>query len=200
MRCSKTLVLLLVMVGSSANAQGSGATDNELYAAFCKGAMSALDQGIPAVRQMEQRFAAYPWVTGAMTNPGSPSAAVELAVEIMTGPELVAGSTRMMAGTTQKIALDALNTAVMIALGKTYGARMVDLRATNAKLRHRALRIVQEITGVTADDAGAALAASGFSIKPALVALMAGVDPQTAERVLNESSGRVRDAIAQQGK
>ena len=136
-----------------------------------------------------------------VNNPGSPAAAAaELAVEILTGPELVAGSTRMTAGTTQKIALNALSTAVMIALGKTYGARMVDLRATNAKLRRRALRIVQEITSATPDDAQAALAASGFRVKPALVALMAGVDPQTAERLLNESGGRVRDAIALQGK
>ncbi len=89
-----------------------------------------------------------------VNNPGSPAAAAaNLDVEILTGPELVAGSTRMTAGTTQKIALNALSTAVMIGLGKTYGPRMVDVRATNEKLRRRALRIVQGITGTPADAA-----------------------------------------------
>ncbi len=131
-----------------------------------------------------------------VNNPGSPAAAAaDLAVEILTGPELVAGSTRMTAGTTQKIALNALSTAVMIALGKTYGARMVDVRATNEKLRRRALRIVQEITGAPADAARDALEAAGQRVKPALVALIAGVDTATAERLLQEAGGRVRDAI-----
>ncbi len=131
-----------------------------------------------------------------VNNPGSPAAAAaDLAVEILTGPELVAGSTRMTAGTTQKIALNALSTAVMIALGKTYGPRMVDLRATNEKLRRRALRIVQEITGAPADTARDALEAAGHRVKPALVALIAGVDTETAERLLHETGGRVRDAI-----
>ena len=131
-----------------------------------------------------------------VNNPGSPAAAAAgLAVEILTGPEIVAGSTRMTAGTTQKIALNALSTAVMIALGKTYGARMVDVRATNEKLRRRAVRIVQEITGASPAAAAAALEAAGFRVKPALVALIAGVDTPTAERLLDQARGRVRDAI-----
>lgn len=135
-----------------------------------------------------------------VNNPGSPAAAAaDLAVEILTGPELVAGSTRMTAGTTQKIALNALSTAVMIALGKTYGARMVDLRATNEKLRRRAVRIVQEITGAPAEAAVAALEAAEYRVKPALVALLAGVDTPTAECLLHEAGGRVRDAIAHKG-
>ncbi len=89
-------------------------------------------------------------LTGAIVNnPGSPAAeAAELAVEVLTGPELVAGSTRLSAGTTQKVALNALSTAVMVSLGKTLGARMVDVRATNAKLRRRALRTTAELAGV----------------------------------------------------
>ena len=135
-----------------------------------------------------------------VNNAGSPAAAAaDLAVEILTGPEVVAGSTRMTAGTTQKVALNALSTAVMVALGKTYGARMVDLRASNEKLRRRALRIVQEITGARADEAQAALAAAGFRVKPALVALMAGVDTATAERLLDTAGGRVRGAITKHG-
>ena len=131
-----------------------------------------------------------------VNNPGSPAAAAaELAVEILTGAEIVAGSTRMTAGTTQKIALNALSTAAMIALGKTYGAWMVDVRATNEKLRRRALRIVQEITGATPDAASAALTAGGGSVKQAVVALLAGVDASEAAERLTRSGGRVRAAI-----
>ncbi len=131
-----------------------------------------------------------------VNNAASPAAAAaQLAVTILTGPEVVAGSTRMAAGTTQKIALNALSTAAMIALGKTYGARMVDLRATNAKLRRRALRIVCELTGAAAPAAEAALAEAGGRVKPALVALLAGVGVSEAERRLLQAGGRVREAI-----
>ncbi len=132
-----------------------------------------------------------------VNNPHSPAAAcADLAVEILTGPELVAGSTRMAAGTTQKIALNALSTAVMVALGKTYGPRMVDLRATNAKLRARALRITREITHAPAAQATAALAATAWRVKPALVMLLANVDAPTAQARLAAAHGRVRDALA----
>ena len=132
-----------------------------------------------------------------VNNPGSPAAAAaELAVEILTGAEIVAGSTRMSAGTTQKIALNALSTACMVSLGKTYGARMVDVRATNDKLRRRAQRIVQEITGAEADLAAATLAEAGGRVKPAIVALLGGVDVAEAERRLGACGGRVREAIA----
>jgi N-acetylmuramic acid 6-phosphate etherase len=136
-------------------------------------------------------------LTGAIVNnPASPAAAAaEFAVEILTGPEIVAGSTRMTAGTTQKIALNALSTACMVALGKTYGARMVDVRATNVKLRRRALRTVQEVAGCTADQARAALDATGFRVKPALVMLLAGLDAGAAEQRLATAQGRVRDAL-----
>jgi N-acetylmuramic acid 6-phosphate etherase len=131
-----------------------------------------------------------------VNNPGSPAAAAaELAVEILTGAEIVAGSTRMTAGTTQKIALNALSTAAMVALGKTYGAWMVDVRATNDKLRRRALRIVQEITGAPPEAAAAALEAGGGSVKQAVVALLAGVDAAEAADRLTRSGGRVRDAV-----
>ena len=133
-----------------------------------------------------------------VNNAASPAAeAAQMAVEILTGAEVVAGSTRMAAGTAQKVALNALSTAAMIALGKTYGARMVDLRATNAKLRRRALRIVCELTGAAAPLAEAALAEAGGKVKPALVALLTGVDVSEAERRLRQAGGRVRDAIAE---
>ena len=132
-----------------------------------------------------------------VNNADSPAAAAaEMAVEMLTGAEIVAGSTRMTAGTTQKIALNTLSTTVMIVLGKTYGARMVDVRATNEKLRRRALRMVQDVTGAGEDAAASALAAAGGRVKPAVVALLAGVDIAEAERRLARTSGFVRAAIA----
>lgn len=131
-----------------------------------------------------------------VNNPGSPAAeAADRAIEVLTGAEPVAGSTRMLAGTSQKIVLNAISTSAMVTLGKTYGSRMVDLRATNAKLRRRAARIVQEITG--ADDAAAsrALAEAGGRVKPAIVMLLAGVDAAEAGRRLAAAGGRVREAL-----
>ena len=132
-----------------------------------------------------------------VNNPGSPAAAAaDLAVEVLTGPETIAGSTRMLAGTAQKVVLNILSTTAMIALGRTYGPWMVNLRATNAKLRRRALRMVCTITGATEDAAAAALAAAGGEVKPALVALLAGVDPAEATVRLARANGRVRAALA----
>lgn len=129
-------------------------------------------------------------------NPASPAAdAAEIAIEVLTGPEPIAGSTRMLAGTSQKIVLNALSTSAMVALGRTYGNRMVDLRATNAKLRRRAARIVREITGADEAASAAALAQAGGRVKPALVMLMAGVDAAEAERRLAAAGGRVREAL-----
>ena len=133
-----------------------------------------------------------------VNNPGSACAKVaEIAVEILTGPEIVSGSTRMMAGTTQKVALNALSTAVMVALGRTYGPYMVEIAASNAKLRRRARRIVRQVTGVLEQDAVRALVQSNGRVKPAIVALLASVDVAEASRRLDRSGGRVRTAIAE---
>jgi len=133
---------------------------------------------------------------GLVNNPASPAvAAAEFAIEVLTGPEPIAGSTRMLAGTSQKIVLNALSTSAMVALGKTFGNRMVDVRATNAKLRRRAARIVREITEASEAEAASALAASGGRVKPAVVALLARTDVAEAERLLARSGGRVREAL-----
>lgn len=132
-----------------------------------------------------------------VNNPASPAAGgAEIAVEILTGAEIVAGSTRMTAGTVQKVALNAISTAAMVALGKTFGARMVDVRATNDKLRRRALRMVREITGADEATAAAALAATGNRVKPALVMLLGSVDAAEAEQRLLGAGGRVRNALS----
>ncbi|MGZ4525727.1 MAG: N-acetylmuramic acid 6-phosphate etherase [Mycobacterium sp.] len=129
-----------------------------------------------------------------VNNPGS-EASADVVIELLTGPEVVAGSTRLTAGTAQKVVLNALSTSVMVALGKVYGPRMVDVRATNAKVRRRAVRIVRDAAGVDEQTAIAALAAAGGHAKTAIVALLAGVDAAEAAARLDRARGRVRDAL-----
>ena len=129
-----------------------------------------------------------------VNNPGS-EASADLVIELLTGPEVLAGSTRLTAGTAQKVVLNALSTSVMIALGKAYGPRMVDVRPTSAKLRRRAVRIVRDAAGVDEEAAAAALAAAGGHAKTAIVALLAGVDAAEAAARLDRARGRIRDAI-----
>ncbi|WP_369815640.1 N-acetylmuramic acid 6-phosphate etherase [Mycobacterium sp. 852002-40037_SCH5390672] len=129
-----------------------------------------------------------------VNNPGS-EASADVMIELLTGPEVLAGSTRLTAGTAQKVVLNALSTSVMIALGKAYGPRMVDVRATNAKVRRRAVRIVRDAAGVDEETATAALAAAGGHAKTAIVALRTGVDAAEAAARLDRARGRVRDAL-----
>jgi N-acetylmuramic acid 6-phosphate etherase len=134
-------------------------------------------------------------LTVAIVNNPSSEASADLMIELLTGPEVLAGSTRLTAGTAQKVVLNALSTSVMIALGKVYGPRMVDVRATNVKLRRRAVRIVRDAAGVDEKIATAALAASGGHAKTAIVALLAGIDASEAAVRLGRARGRVRDAL-----
>ena len=129
-------------------------------------------------------------------NPGSAmAAAAELAIEIITGPEVLTGSTRLRAGTATKLVLNMLSTCAMVKLGKTYGNLMVDVQPTNAKLRQRATRIVSEITGVDTATATALLQAADWQVKTAVVMGLAGVDAAAASQRLQRSKGRVRAAI-----
>ena len=143
---------------------------------------------------LEHARAAGALTVAIVNNPGSPASA-DVVIELLTGPEVLAGSTRLTAGTAQKVVLNALSTSVMIALGKAYGPRMVDVRATNAKLRRRAVRIVRDAAGVDEDAATAALAAAGGHAKTAIVAVLAGVDAAEAAVRLDRARGRVRDAL-----
>ena len=113
-----------------------------------------------------------------------------------TGPEVISGSTRLKAGTAQKIALNTFSSSVMVRLHKVHGNLMVDLRATNAKLVRRALRLTMTATGADEARARAALAASGARVKVAIVMLLAGVDAADAERRLDAAQGDVRAALA----
>jgi N-acetylmuramic acid 6-phosphate etherase len=111
------------------------------------------------------------------------------------GPEVIAGSTRMKSGTAQKLVLNMLTTASMIRIGKTYGNIMVDLQQTNAKLKERSKRILMEITGVDHDQAAEFLAKSNYSVKLALVMIMADVEANEAGELLKKAGGFVKKAV-----
>ncbi len=117
----------------------------------------------------------------------------ECAIEIATGAEAIAGSTRMRAGTAQKIVLNAISTGAMVRLGKTYGNRMVDVVATNAKLRARSERLVRELG--PSDAPSALLAAAGMSVKTAIVMARLGIARDDAQARLVRARGRLRDVI-----
>lgn len=129
-------------------------------------------------------------------NPGTPLAQLaQVAIAPMVGPEVIAGSSRMKAGTAQKMVLNMLSTTAMIRLGKVYGNLMVDVRPTNAKLRRRAVRILQEAAGVDAATALHTLKTTGYEVKPALVMLLTGCDLDEAWRRLAAAGGFVRRAV-----
>ena len=134
-------------------------------------------------------------LTVAIVNNPNGTASADLLIELPTGPEVVAGSTRLTAGTAQKVVLNTLSTSVMIALGKTYGPWMVDVAATSDKLRRRAVRIVRDAAGVDEQAATAALHAVGGHAKTAIVVLLAGVDAAEARARLDRAHGRVRSAL-----
>ncbi|MGK5630116.1 N-acetylmuramic acid 6-phosphate etherase [Streptomyces sp. URMC 123] len=133
---------------------------------------------------------------GLSGNEGSAlAAAAEHGIEVVTGPELLAGSTRLKAGTAQKLVLNMISTITMIRLGKTFGNLMVDVRATNEKLRARSHRIVALATGASDEEIAAALGATGGEVKDAILMLLGGVDAPTARRLLDGADGRLRTAL-----
>lgn len=123
-------------------------------------------------------------------------AAAEHGLEVVVGPELLTGSTRLKAGTAQKLVLNMISTITMIRLGKTYGNLMVDVRASNEKLRARSRRIVSLATGATDQEIEAALAATDGEVKNAVLTILGGVDGPTASRLLADSHGHLRAALA----
>lgn len=130
-------------------------------------------------------------------NPASPMEELaEVTICPVVGPEVLMGSTRMKAGTAQKLVLNMLSTAAMIRLGKVYSNLMVDLQPTNEKLRDRAVRIVELATGASRQEAARALDAAGLKPKAAIVMLLAGCSAEEASRLLGENQGFVRRALA----
>jgi N-acetylmuramic acid 6-phosphate etherase len=122
----------------------------------------------------------------------------DVAIEVDSGSEILAGSTRMKAGTAQKLVLNMISTVTMINLGKTFGNLMVDLQVTNVKLRDRAIRIIQAATQVDAKRAEEALQAANNQVKVAIVMLLLQVTPTEAISALASANSRVREAIKPQ--
>lgn len=127
--------------------------------------------------------------------PGDVLDSVDVAILPITGPEVVTGSTRMKAGTATKLVLNTITTGAMIRLGKTYGNLMVDLQATNAKLRDRSERILMVVCRITRDRARELLEAAGKRVKTAVVMEKLSLPREAAERALEEAGGVIRRVV-----
>jgi N-acetylmuramic acid 6-phosphate etherase len=182
------------------------AEDDEALGVRDAGAVSAADVvvGITASGRT-------PYVAGALrsarlagaltvlvsSNPAAPLAALaQHDVLVDTGPEAIAGSTRLKAATAQKMVLNALSTAAMVRLGRTYSNLMAGLSGANAKLRQRQLTILREVSGAADQACGAELARCGGDLRLALLCLLSGLDPEQAAAALAEAGGSVRQALA----
>lgn len=148
---------------------------------------------LAAVRYAAKRGCA---TVGISNNAGSDlSCEVRVGIEVVTGPEVLTGSTRLKAGTSQKLVLNMLSTAAFTRLGKVYDNLMVDVEATNEKLRKRARRIVCEAAGVRDDEAASLLHTADGSVKVAVVMGRAGVSAREAKSLLSAADGSVRRAL-----
>lgn len=119
----------------------------------------------------------------------------DVAIEVPTGAEILMGSTRLKAGTAQKMVLNMISTATMIRLGKSYRNLMVDLNASNGKLRERSLRIIMFATGLSYDRSAEALSRADGSLKRAILMILKDVDQQTADQLLDDAKGSLRAAL-----
>lgn len=121
--------------------------------------------------------------------------AVEIMIVPVVGPEVITGSTRLKAGTAQKMVLNMLSTGAMILLGKTFGNLMVDVQATNQKLHRRAISIVRQAAGVDEDGAEGLLSVSGGEVKTAIMVGRTGIEPELARKKLEAHGGILRAAL-----
>jgi N-acetylmuramic acid 6-phosphate etherase len=120
---------------------------------------------------------------------------VDVDLRLLVGPEVLAGSTRLKAGTVTKLALNILSTAVMVKLGKTYGNRMIDVSVTNQKLRDRALCILQDLAEIDREEAEKLLDRSGKKVKLALLMYWGEIEPEQGTQLLEASQGNLRKAL-----
>jgi len=148
-----------------------------------------------ALNRAAERKAATIFITCAPENVKKVSA--DLIINPVVGPEVITGSTRMKAGTATKLVLNTLTTGAMIKLGKVYGNLMVDLRATNRKLRDRSVRIVRELTGLRQPAAEKLLARAGGKVKAAIVMYFRKVDLDDALAILEQGNQSLRHAIGE---
>jgi N-acetylmuramic acid 6-phosphate etherase len=135
-------------------------------------------------------------VSVACNRPSKLEEAVEIGIAPLVGPEVIAGSTRLKAGTAQKLVLNMLSTGVMVKLGKTFGNLMVDVQTTNSKLRDRARYIVAQACGTSLARSTQILEACNGEVKAAIVSELAGVPPERARQLLKKSGGMVRKALS----
>lgn len=134
-------------------------------------------------------------------NHGSPAAALaNVAIELLTGPEVITGSTRLKAGTATKMVLNMLTTGAMVLLGKTYGNLMVDMNASNSKLLERAKRIVCTLTELAPEQAASLLATCDGEVKTAITSYRLGVTPEEARVILHATNGHLRAALESMGR
>jgi N-acetylmuramic acid 6-phosphate etherase len=166
-----------VVIGVSA----SGSTPYTLAALEAAGEAGALRIAVACVRGSELAGLA------------------EHEIAVVTGPEAVAGSTRLKAGTAQKLVLNTISTVTMVRLGRTYAGLMVGVSPENTKLRERARRNLVIASGAAEADVDAALEAAGNDGRVALVSLLAGVEPDVARERLAEAGGSVRAALEERG-
>ncbi|MGO1769560.1 MAG: N-acetylmuramic acid 6-phosphate etherase [Microbacterium sp.] len=152
----------------------------------------------PYVRSALEAAAERGAVTAIVTsNPASPLAELaDIAIVTDTGPEVVTGSTRLKAGTAEKLVLNGFSTALMIAVGRTWSNLMVSVVATNRKLRERSVRILREATGASEEEAESALREADGEVKTAIVMSFAGVGAADARARLAASDGSVREAMS----
>lgn len=149
---------------------------------------------IGALREAIRRGAATVFLTCVPPADVPIASEVDVVVAPLTGPEAIAGSTRLKAGTATKLVLNMVTTAAMVRLGKTYGNLMVDLRVTADKLEDRGRRILRELLGIGYEEAGELLEAAGGRVKTALVMRRRDVPREEAERLLDQAGGFLRNA------
>ena len=148
---------------------------------------------VSALRHARRRGAATIAIASSPSSPLEKEA--DIALTALPGPEVIAGSTRLKAGTVQKLILNMLSTGTMIRLGKVYGNRMVDLQATNEKLARRALRIVQEVTGDEEKTCQENLRKAEGNAKLAIFLAFSGLSPEAGKRCLQKSAGHLKTAL-----
>jgi N-acetylmuramic acid 6-phosphate etherase len=146
---------------------------------------------------LEAAKAAGALTLGLANNPGAPvTALADIGITLDTGSETISGSTRLKAGTAQKIALNTLSSSIMVRLHKVYGNLMVDVHPTNAKLYRRAVALTVRATGAGEDAARAMLESCGWKVKTAIVALLNQTDATAAQAALDRVAGNVRQALS----
>jgi N-acetylmuramic acid 6-phosphate etherase len=209
--CPATFGVSLDLVQSHTAGDGDAEDDHRMGAAHAHGAkLGPRDAvvGVSASGRTEYVLAAVAearragaLVVGLSCAPGSPlGAAADIAIEVDAGPEVIAGSTRLKAGTAQKAALNMISTGVFTRLGHTYRGRMVDVVAANEKLRGRATRIVRELTGCSDEKVDAALHDADGNAKLAILMLRCALDAAAARVRLSAADGDLAVALGERGR